>query len=108
MLSPIDVMLNLRHKFEMILDVDSGDGACALSLLDNAIEAAKDTIRHYGEPPPQVFRFEEAVEHLAREHFSEMSFDEVHDLAVQMLEDRIAQLTLKLKHAEDNRTDSEG
>lgn len=108
MLSPIDVMLNLRHKFEMILDVESGDGACALSLLDNAIEQAKSTIRHYGEPPPQVFRFEEAVEHLANQHFSEMSFDEVHDLAVQMLEDRITQLTLQLENAKDNRADSEG
>ena len=108
MLSPIDVMLNLRHKFEMILDVDSGDGACALSLLDNAIESAKDTVRHYGEPPPVIFNLNEAIEKVTEEHFSKLDFDAVHDLAVQMLEDRIAQLTLQLEHAKDNRTDSEG
>ena len=107
MLSPIDVMLNLRHKFEVILDVDSGDGACALSLLDNAIEEAKSTIVR-SERPPEVLSFNQAIETIAEDFFSEMSFDEVHDLAVQMLEDRITQLTLQLQNAKNNSTDSEG
>jgi hypothetical protein len=98
MLSPIDTMLNLRHRFTQVLDIERGDGACALSLLDDAIETAKSTIQptETFSEIPEVYSLGEAIEFFAEQFFAEMSFDEVHDLAVELLEQRIIQLTNQL------------
>ena len=106
MLSPIDTMLNLRHRFTQVLDIERGDGACALSLLDDAIETAQSTIQPTEtlSEIPEVYSLGEAIEYFAEQFFAEMSFDEVHDLAVELLEQRIIQLTNQLNetNAKDN------
>ena len=101
MLSPIDTMLNLRHRFTQVLDIERGDGACALSLLDDAIETAKSTIPtpKTESEIPEVYSLGEAIEFFAEQFFAEMSFDEVHDLAVELLEQRIIQLTNQLNES---------
>jgi hypothetical protein len=101
MLSPIDTMLNLRHRFTQVLDIERGDGACALSLLDDAIETAQPTIQPTEtlSEIPEVYSLGEAIEYFAEQFFAEMSFDEVHDLAVELLEQRIIQLTHQLNES---------
>jgi len=104
-------LLDLRAKFVDILDIERGDGACALSLLDEVINAEqlKPTPSNRARnEPPEVHTLVEAIEFFAEQFFSEMSFDEVHGLAVQMLEDRITQLTLQLQDAKNNSTNSGG
>ena len=95
-------LLDLRARFVDILDIDKGDGACALSLLDEVINAEqlKPT------PPtktdseiPEVYSLGEAIEFFAEQFFAEMSFDEVHDLAVELLEQRIIQLTNQINES---------
>ena len=92
-------LLDLRARFVDILDIDKGDGACALSLLDEVINAEqlKPTLptETFSEIP-EVYSLGEAIEFFAEQFFAEMSFDEVHDLAVELLEQRIIQLTNQL------------
>lgn len=91
-------LLDLRSRFVDILDIDKGDGACALSLLDEVINAEQlrpSTPKTESEIP-EVYSLGEAIEYFAEQFFAEMSFDEVHDLAVELLEQRIIQLTNKL------------
>ena len=92
-------LLDLRDRFVDILDIDKGDGACALSLLDEVINAEqlKPTFPTKAQSEiPEVYSLGEAIEYFAEQFFAEMSFDEVHDLAVELLEQRIIQLTNKL------------
>lgn len=92
-------LLDLRARFVDILDIDKGDGACALSLLDEVINAEqlKPTLPTKTDSEiPEVYSLGEAIEFFAEQFFAEMSFDEVHDLAVELLEQRIIQLTNQL------------
>ena len=98
-------LLDLRARFVDILDIDKGDGACALSLLDEVINAEQlrpSTPKAKSEIP-EVYSLGEAIEFFAEQFFAEMSFDEVHDLAVELLEQRITQLTNQLNEI-NNRT----
>ena len=102
-------LLDLRAKFVDILDIEKGDGACALSLLDEVInrEQLIPTPNKATTPPaeskviPEVYSLGEAIEFFAEQFFSEMSFDEIHDLAVELLEQRIHQLTQLLNEKTD-------
>ena len=97
-------LLDLRARFVDILDIDKGDGACALSLLDEVINAEqlKPTLptETFSEIP-EVYSLGEAIEYFAERFFAEMSFDEVHDLAVELLEQRIIQLTNQLNEKDN-------
>lgn len=112
-------LLDLRDKFVSILDIEKGDGACALSLLDEVINAEQLKGWKVPEPIPfhtptatadsnkeipEVYSIAEAIEFFAEQFFSEMSFDEIHTLAVELLEQRIHQLTQRLN--ETNRADN--
>jgi hypothetical protein len=100
-------LLDLRAKFVDILDIEKGDGACALSLLDEVINAEQLKPTPFNRPKteskviPEVYSLGEAIEFFAEQFFSEMSFDEIHDLAVELLEQRIHQLT-QLLNEKDN------
>ena len=92
-------LLDLRSMFVDILDIDKGDGACALSLLDEVINAEQLRTPQPTKTEseiPEVYSLGEAIEFFAEQFFAEMSFDEVHDLAVELLEQRIIQLTNQL------------
>ena len=96
----INNLLDLRAKFVDILDIDKGDGACALSLLDEVINAEQQTKPSSVSSDVQtVFSIAEAIELVAQEFYSEMSFDEIHDMAIGLLEQRIQQLTDQLNEA---------
>ena len=104
-------LLDLRAKFVDILDIEKGDGACALSLLDEVINAEQNAPRTIAPAEsnievPEVYSIAEAIEFYAEQFFSEMSFDEIHELAIELLERRIHQLTIQLNETnrEDNST----
>lgn len=89
-------LLDLRARFVSILDIEKGDGACALSLLDEVINAEQQrptAVADSNNEIPEVYSIAEAIEFFAEQHFAMMSFDEIHDLAVELLEQRIHQLT---------------
>ena len=93
----MSTLSKLRDQFVSILDTDRGDGACALSLLDVAIESQPPTPTY--EPDidtPEIFSISEAIEHYAVQFHTEMTFDQINDLAVELLERRIIQLTNRL------------
>lgn len=92
----INNLLDLRAKFVDILDIDKGDGACALSLLDEVINTEQQTKPQIAEGIPEVYSIKEAINVIAEEFFSEMTFDEVHEMAIGLLEQRIQQLTNQL------------
>ena len=94
-------LLDLRARFVDILDIDKGDGACALSLLDEVINAEQQTKPQIAEGIPQVYSIAEAIELVAQEFYSEMTFDEIHDMAIGLLEQRIQQLTNQLNEKSD-------
>ena len=99
-------LLDLRSMFVDILDIDKGDGACALSLLDEVINAEQLRTPQLPtaeslEDIPQVYSIAEAIEYFAEQFYTEMTFDEIHDLAVELLEQRIIQLT-QLLNERDN------
>lgn len=94
-------LLDLRARFVDILDIDKGDGACALSLLDEVINAEQQAKPTNAESIPQVYSIAEAIELVAQEFYSEMTFDEIHDMAIGLLEQRIQQLTNQLNEKSD-------
>ena len=97
-MSKMTILLDLRAQFVDILDIENGDGACALSLLDDVINAEqlKPKPPKNADSIPQVYSIAEAIELVAQEFYSEMTFDEVHEMAIGLLEQRIQQLTSQL------------
>ena len=92
-------LLDLRARFVNILDIEKGDGACALSLLDEVINAEQQIKPAESKGTIEVYSIAEAIEMVAQEFYSEMTFDEIHDMAIGLLEQRIQQLTDQLNES---------
>ena len=69
-MSTMTNLLDLRAKFVDILDIETGDGACALSLLDEVINAeqqSKPTLAFFPEISQEIVEVEvtDLAEHVA-------------------------------------------